>query len=112
MALNGMQYHWMWAYGGDNGISSSVQLNFSPVYTVAQVSLSGADGDGLCRAGVTQYLSQSPSGAPVPTNFAWDTNFGHPPSVFDPTMISVSAELDVGGGGQSGVATLSAWFFS
>ena len=112
MAVTGMHYNWGWAYGGDNGISWSAQYNFSPGFAVAQTSLSMADGDGLVTCGITQYRKRAvPSGPDQDVNFGWNPNFGFPPSVYDPLMTSVTAELDVGGNGQQGVMTLNVWFF-
>jgi hypothetical protein len=112
VAVSGMHYNWGWAYGGDNGISWSVEYNFAPSYAAAQTSLSMADGDGLCTCGITQYrVRPDPGGPDQDVDFNWDPNFGFPPSVYDPNMSGVTAELDVGGNGQQGVMTLNVWFF-
>ena len=72
MAVNGMRYNWGWAYGGDNGISWSVEYNFSPTFAAAQTSLSMADGDGLVTGGITHYRNRStPSGPDHDANFSW-----------------------------------------
>ena len=112
MPVAGMHYNWGWAYGGDDGFSVSAQYNFSPAFAAAQTSLSMADGDGLCTSGITQYrIRPNPNAPDQDVNFGWDPNFGFPPSVYDPHMTSVTAELDVGGNGQQGVMTLNVWFF-
>jgi hypothetical protein len=108
MAVSGMRYHWGWAYESD----WSVQYNFSPSSAVAQCPLSMADGDGLCTGGITQYRTRPHPNGPVhDRKFSWNPNFGFPPSVYDPNMTSVTAELVVGNG-QQGVMTLNVWFFS
>jgi hypothetical protein len=113
MAVTSMFYNWMWAYGGDNGYSVSVQVGFSPAFGVAQVSLSAANGDGLCSAGVSEYeIRPDPNGPNQPITFGWDTNFGFPPAVYDPSLTSVTATMEVGGNGQNGTATLMTWQFS
>jgi|ERR1041385_7630863 hypothetical protein len=113
MAVSGMHYNWGWAYGGDDGYSVSLQYNFGRSYAVAQVSLSGANGDGLCMGGITQYRKRPVANGPdQDVNFGWSSNYGYPPSVYDPNMTSASATLEVGGNGQQGVITLNVWFFS
>jgi hypothetical protein len=112
MAVSGMNYSWGWAYGGDDGTSLSLQINFARSFAVAQVSLSGANADGFCQGGITQYRKRPDAGGPdKDVNFNWDPN-GYPPSVYDPHMTSASASLEVGGDGQGGVMTLSVWYFS
>ena len=113
MAVSGMNYNWGWAYGGDDGYSVSLQYNFARSYAVAQVSLSGASGDGFCSGGITQYRKRPVAGGPdQDVNFNWNPNFGYPATVDDPHMTSASASLEVGGNGQAGVMTLNVWFFS
>ena len=56
MAINNMAWNSGWAYGGDNGTSVSMQVNFAPQMAVAQASLSGAEGGGLCM-GVHHTIS-------------------------------------------------------
>jgi hypothetical protein len=100
--VNNMAWNWAWA----SSSSASRQVNFAPTMAVAQVSLSGADGEGLCRAGITQYRTRTtPSGADHDHNFGWSTNFGYPPIAYDPIMTSVTADL-VMGSGQSGVMSV------
>jgi hypothetical protein len=112
MAIENMAWNWRWAYGGDPGTSVSMQINFPPQLAVAQASLSGANGDGLCMGGITQYRTRAPNGQDEDHNFGWDPNFGFPPVAFDPAMSSVSAELAVGGNGQQGVMTLMVWLWT
>jgi hypothetical protein len=112
MPVQNMAWNSRWAYGGDDGISASMQINFPPQLAVAQASLSGANGDGLCMGGITQFRTRTtPSGPDQDHNFGWDPNFGFPPVAFDPIMTSVSAELAVGGNGQQGVMTLLVWLW-
>src|SRR6516225_9890346 len=56
-------------------------------------------------------IRSDPNGPDQDVNFSWNSNFGYPPSVYDPNMTSVTAELDVGQD-QEGVMTLKVWFFS
>ena len=103
MPVQNMVWHWGSAAHG----SVSLQVNFAPTKAVAHTSLSGANGDGLCMGGITQYRTRTrPDGPDQDHNFSWNPNFGFPPLAYDPLMTSVSAELATGGGGQSGVMTL------
>jgi hypothetical protein len=107
MAVTGMHYTWGWASDND----WSVQYNFSPARAVAQVSLSQAVEQGLCAGGITQYRTKPlPNGPDHDVNFGWNPNFIYPPSVHDPQMTSVTAEL-VASVGQQGTMTLNVWFF-
>jgi len=113
MAIMNMAWNSRWAYGGDNGTSASMQINFAPTMAVAQVSLSNADGDGLCGGGINQYRTRTtPGGADSDHNFSWNTNSALPSLAFDHLMTSVTAEIVVGGDGQSGVMTLVVWLWS
>lgn len=107
MAVTGMHYNWGWGFGA----SWSTQYNFAPSYAAAQVSCIAFSGGGLHATGITQYLTRpDPNGPDQPVNFSWNTDFGYPPSVYDPNMTSVTAELDLGED-QEGVMTLNVWFF-
>lgn len=107
MAIQNMSWASRWAY---NGASTSMQINFGPQQAVAQASLSGANGNGLCMGGIKQFRTRTtPNGPDQDHNFNWDPNFGYPPVVFDRIMTSATAELVVGGGGQQGVMTLLVW---
>jgi hypothetical protein len=109
MPVQNMAWHWNWAVDGS---SASMQVNFPPQMAVAQASLSGADGEGLCMGGITQFRTRTtPNGPDLDHNFGWDSNFGFPPVAFDPIMTSVSAQLVVGGG-QQGVTTLMVWLWT
>src|SRR5262245_24484418 len=112
MPIQNMSWSWSSVFGGDSGSSTSMQVNFGPTLAVAQASLSGANGDGLCMGGVTQYRTRTqPDGPDQDHDFGWDSQFGYPPIVFDPIMTSVSAQLEVGGS-QDGVMTLTVWQWS
>lgn len=113
MAVTGMHYNSAWAFGGDNGYSYSVQYNFSPTPSVAQTSLSVvAGGGGFCTSGITQYrIRPVPNGPDQDINFGWNYIGAFPPSVNDPNMTSVTAEMQLGGGDQSGYMTLNIWFW-
>ncbi|HZZ11570.1 MAG TPA: hypothetical protein VFE79_12845 [Paraburkholderia sp.] len=112
MAINSMAWNWGWAYGGSGGTSASIQVNFAPQMAVAQASLSGADGNGLCMGGVSQYRTRaSPDGQDEDHDFGWNSNFGYPPVAYDPIMSSVTAQLTVGGNGQQGVMTVLVWLW-
>lgn len=113
MPVQNMAWHWGAVYGGDPGGSVSLQVNFAPTQAVAQTTLSGASGDGLCMGGITQYRTRTQPNAPDQDhNFGWNPLFGYPPVAYDPTMTSVSARLHVGGDGQTGVMTLMVWLWS
>jgi hypothetical protein len=113
MPIQNMAWNWNWVFGGDSGGSASMQVNFGPTLAVAEASLSGANGDGLCMGGITQFRTRTqPDGPDQDHNFGWSSDFGFPPVAFDPIMTSVSAELDVGGNGQQGVMTLMVWLWS
>lgn len=108
MPVSGMHYNW----GCATSSSWSVQYNFAPSFAVAQVSVIAFGGGGLHGGGVTQYrIRPDPNGPDQDVDFSWNSNFGYPPSVYDPNMTSVTAELDVGQD-QEGVMTLNVWFFS
>lgn len=112
MSVTGMHYNTGWAYGGDDGYSYSVQYNFAPSNALAQTSLSAAIGDGLCACGIRQYrIRPVPNGPDQDINYGWNYIGAYPPSVYDLHMTSVTAELDVGGNGQSGYMTLNVWFW-
>src|SRR5262249_38343537 len=109
MAVIGMHYSWFWGYGGDNGGSGSITYSFPPGYAVAQVSLSAADGGGLCDIGISHYeVRPDPDGPNQAFDFPWPYTYigAQPPSVDDPNMTEVTAEIDVGGG-QSALGTLN-----
>jgi hypothetical protein len=89
-----------------------MQINFAPTMAVAQASLSGADGAGLCMGGINQYRArETPAGPDQDHNFDWSSHFGYPPIAFDRLMTSVTATLVVGGG-QQGVMSLMVWLWS
>lgn len=109
MPVQNMSWASRWAY---NGASASMQINFAPQLAVAQASLSGANGEGLCMGGIKQYRTRTmPTGPDQDHNFTWNSNFGYPPTAFAPIMTSVTAELVVGGNGQQGVMTLLVWLW-
>jgi len=59
-------------------------------------------------SGVTRYTTRPvPNGPDIPVTFNWDPNFGFPAEVWDHNMSSVSAEMDIGGGGQGGKFSLT-----
>ena len=109
MAVTGIWYHWMWSYDGS---SASMHIAMAPTGGVAQVSLSAANGEGLCSAGITDYESRPvPNGPNVPHHFDWDTNFGFPPAISDASLTSVSAAIETGSQ-QNVTATLTLYQFS
>jgi hypothetical protein len=110
MPVQGAYYRWEWGYGGDDGGSGSVQVNFRPSNALALVALSAASGEGLCSGGITQYRTRDANGSDQDHNLPWSINFGgFPPLARDPNMTSVTAELDLGAH-QSGAMTLVVWF--
>lgn len=109
MPVQGCYYKWMWGVGRDTGGSGSLQINFRPSDALALVSLSMADGSGLCNAGINQYRTRPAVGPDQDHNFAWNPNFGFPPLARDPVMTSVTAQLTLGPH-QQGVMTLVVWF--
>jgi hypothetical protein len=110
MPVQGAYYNWTWGIGHDTGGSGSLQINFRPSDALALVSLSMADGDGLCHTGIRQYRTRSvPTGPDQDHNFTWTHGFGLPPVARDPIMTSVTAQLTLGAR-QQGVMTLVVWF--
>ena len=109
MPVQGAYYNWEWGYGADSGGSGSLQLNFPPSDALAVVSLSTADGDGLCGSGFAQYRSRNPDGSYQDHNFSWTTDLGFPPMARDTNMTSVTAELSLGAH-QLGVMTVLVWY--
>lgn len=109
MPVQGAYYNWTWAYRRDSGGSASLQLNYRPSNALAVVSLSTADGGGLCSAGITQYRSRKTDGSDEDHNFGWTTEFGFPPMARDRSMTSVTAELSLGAH-QQGVMTVLVWY--
>ncbi len=115
MACDWVQTTWNWGAGGDDGISVGLHLSFGPSpYMIAQAALSNADGSGLMFAGITQYtVRPDPNGGDQPISFNWDPNFGFPAEVWDNNISSVSAEMDVGGGGDNfGKFSLTVFYLS
>jgi hypothetical protein len=97
MPVQNMAWNWIGGYGGDDGGSASIQVNFAPAMAVAQCSLSIADGDALVAGGITQYVTRTePAGPDQDHNFSivGDT-YWLPPMAYDPLMTSVTAELDL-----------------
>ncbi len=109
MPVQGAFYRWEWGYGADTGGVGSVQINFSPSNALALVSLSTADGDGACSAGISQYRTRQPDGSDQDHNFGWTTDYGLPPLVRDLNVTSVTAELTLGAH-QQGVMTVIVWY--
>jgi hypothetical protein len=112
MPVENMAWHEAWGYGGDTGVSHTVQINFGPTMAVAQVSLSGTNGEGMHRAGITQYRTRATPDEPDQDNdFSWDTSGGFPSVAYDPNMTSVTAQLDLGA--EQGLhMTLMVWLWS
>jgi hypothetical protein len=82
---------------------------------IAQCALSNAENSGeLLFSGVTEYTTRpDPNGADQPVTFNWDPYFGYPAEVWDHNMSSVSAEMDLGGGGGAyGKFSLTVFYLS
>src|SRR5262249_3591795 len=89
VSMAGIYYDWRYCYSGNDGYSTSITYNFSRSTAVAQVSLSMADGDGLCVCGFTQYRHRpTAGGADKDVNYGWSQWYGYPPSVYDEHMTS------------------------
>jgi hypothetical protein len=114
MACDWVQTTWNWGWTGDQGMSVGLFLSFPPPpYMIAQCALSNADGSGLMFSGITRYTTRpTAGGGDVPVNFNWDPGFGFPAEVWDNNMSSVSAEMDIGGGGQGGKFSLTVFYLS
>lgn len=115
MSCDWVQTNWNWGYGGDDGITVSLFLSFSPSpYMIAQTTLSNAVSQGLLFAGITEYTVRPvPNGPDQPVTFTWNDNFGFPASVWDNNMSSVTAEMNIGGGdGQYGSYNLTVYYLS
>lgn len=112
MSVSGMHYSTFWLFGGDDGGSHSVTYSFSPTFGVAQTSLSVVADPGECSAGIPHYEIRPHANGPNQSfNFGWNYIGAYPPSIYDPNLTSVTAEIWVGQGSQSGYATLNVWFF-
>jgi hypothetical protein len=107
-----MHYTNFWLSGGDNGGSHSVTYSFSPAFAAAQTSLSLVMNPGITSVGIHHYETRPhPNGPNKDFNFGWNYIGGYPPSIDDPNLTSVTAQIWVGQGGQAGQATLNVWFF-
>ena len=109
MAVTGMHFTSFFAFsGGEDAFSGSVTFSFTPTFAVAQTSLSEVTGDGMSAVFIRRFERRpKPNGPNHTVHLGTGT-----PSVDDPHMTEVTAEILLFGSDQGATATLNVWFFS
>jgi hypothetical protein len=116
MSCQSMAWNWDWVFGGSDGYTASMQVNFSPSNAFAQTSLSvGSPGLGII--GISQYVTRPQPNGPDQYNNLSAVYAGgggiicYPPIAYDPAMTSVTALLVCGGGDDQMAGSLLVWIF-
>jgi hypothetical protein len=102
---------WGWCFGGDNGYGVTLYISFARIDGVAQATL-GTSFAVTGTAGFPKYTFRpAPNGDDVPVTHGFNEYYDFPPNIWHNHLSSVTAELGVGGDGQSAsfVVNVFAW---
>jgi hypothetical protein len=104
MPIVGLDTESIDAYNG----SVTVEVNFSPHFVAAQISLSYVSGQGLHHAGIVKHrFRQTPTGPDITVNHSWY----YPNALFINNGTSVTYKLTLGSG-QAASALANTFFWA
>jgi hypothetical protein len=103
---------WRWCFGGSDGYSVSAYLSFSPINGAAQTTLATCFADGYAGVGFPVYTYRpTPNGGDIPVVHGFNEYFDYPPNIWNSTLSSVTAELDLGGDLQTASFVVNVFAF-